>query len=371
MIQFLQNIVFPLELDTLRGWRILLTILVIVGSIVYAILWYVVEKKSWPQEKKKSSSVKSEYRFQQLFTSRQITKDTLHEKVEHIVHEVEAIIDEELGWEEELEWEEETPLSEIREESVAPSLPRWKKLMGKKAPIVQEEYIQEEENIHQENIQEEHIQEEDIPQSEILMTADMVDQLEQHNKTQIKREEFKADLDYLKKRQKWDEYESKLIEWLAQDPDHADILEHLADFYMMDNQPKKALPLYKKLVEKYPEQHVLLRKMAQVYLSMKDLQMAEVLVDRALALHPDTPKYAMYLVEIYYGTERKQEALRMLERIVERRPNNLSYRTTLVNLYEEFELYDKVVDAYESMLLIDPTNVMLKRKLLEARTQIQ
>ena len=259
---------------------------------------------------------------------------------------------------------------------VEKTLPRWKKPFQKK---VQPEMMEEElvEDISQEElldtdvIEEEIIDETITPESEdILMTKETVDQIEQQSKSKIEWEKFKSDLDYLKKKQKRDEYESKLIEGLANDPEHIDILEHLADFYMMDNQPKKALPLYKKIVEQQSENHVFLRKMAQVYLLMKDFEMAEVLLDNALAIHPETPKYAMNLVEIYYKTGRKKNSLSVMEDIVKRRPENMSYRNALVNLYEEFGYNEQIVDAYESMLLLDPTNVALKRKLLEARTQM-
>lgn len=202
------------------------------------------------------------------------------------------------------------------------------------------------------------------------MTEQEVEKIEQHSKTQLDWEKFVTDIEYLKKKQQWDMYESKLIEELAKDPHHTGILEYLADFYMMDNQKKKALPLYKKLVDQTPNNHIYMWKMAQVYVYMKDYETAEVLLDNALTLHPDTPKYAMTLVELYYHTERIREAVDLMEQIVQRRPENLSYRTTLVSLYEETHEDEKVVATYEAMVTIDPTNAKLKRKLLEARTRL-
>lgn len=425
MMQILNDVFLPLELDTLRWWWVLLTVLVIAGSIVYAIVSYMVErtskqplrsKPSKKEIKKKSKewhSIKYSLTswFQQLFADdnkKEIISDwsegidhgkevvlqeelQIDEKKEelHIAHIVEdKLIDEELytdwalvedWWEVDLSLEDDEILPEHKKDK----LPRWKTLLTKKpkkiedADEILDESIQDEQLEETQAVDEQRVEQEQqeqqpevVLQEEILMTEETVDQMEQHNKTQIKREEFKSDLEYLKKKQKWDEYESKLIEGLAKDPEHMDIIEHLADFYMMDNQQKKALPLYKKLVEKQPEHHIFLRKMAQVYMMMKDLEMAEVLLDRSLALHPETPKYAMNLVEIYYKTNRKDMSLSLMEDIIKRRPENLSYRSALINLYEEFGYDEKVIDAYESMLLVDPTNITLKRKLLEARTKI-
>lgn len=203
-----------------------------------------------------------------------------------------------------------------------------------------------------------------------LMTEQTVQHIEQHTKSQIEWEQYEQELTYLKKRQQRDAYESKLIEGLAKDPEHVHLLEYLADFYMMDNQHKKALPLYKKLVDKDPNNHLSLWKMAQLYLILKDYQTAEMLLDTALTLHPHTPKYAMSLIELYYTTHRVEQALLLLEDVVKRRPENLSYHNALANLYEELELYDGAVQTYEAMLLIDPTNIGIKRKLLEARTRL-
>jgi tetratricopeptide (TPR) repeat protein len=204
-----------------------------------------------------------------------------------------------------------------------------------------------------------------------IMTEQKAKEIDNLTRSTIQREDFESDLNYLKKKQKREEYEKKLIEWLAKDSEHEMILEQLALYYVEHNQEKKSLPLFKKLLDHNPENHKVLRHMADIYLTLEDVETSEVLVKRALSLSPNNPKYAITLVEIYYNTKRKDEAISLMEDVVKRRPANLWYRDTLAKLYEEMKDYDLAVECYQSMLIIDPKNPTLKRKLLETRTKLE
>lgn len=211
---------------------------------------------------------------------------------------------------------------------------------------------------------------ETTPTDPTIMTAEVAQQIEQYNKSQILHQELEQELDYLKKKQKRDVYETTLVGALANDPQHPILIEYLADFYMAHQQQKKALPLYKKLIDQQPSNHIFLWKLAQVYSDIGDWETAEVLLERALTLHPQTPKYAMALVELYYTTNRSHQALTLMEEVIKWRPENMSYWNTLVSLYKQHNAYEKVIQSYEAMLILEPTNVALKRKLLEARTKL-
>jgi tetratricopeptide (TPR) repeat protein len=207
-------------------------------------------------------------------------------------------------------------------------------------------------------------------EKEILMTEQTAKEIDNITRSAIQREEFNGELQYLKKKWKWEEFEKKLIEWLAKDNEHPEIIEQLAQYYIDQKQHKKALPLLKKLLDQDADNHKVLRQMADIYLTIEDVETSEVLVKRALSLNPKNPKYAITLVEIYYNTKRKDDAITLMEDIVKRRPANLWYRDTLAKLYEEMHDYDLAVECYQSMLTIDPKNTAIKRKLLETRTKI-
>ena len=432
MQTILENISI-LNLDSLRWWRVVLTILVILGSIFYAIISLVLEKKktnNYDKNRKTTDRNKKVYNSKknsiigeskekrkgrkwffsglnnarsQIFSESIVIEDwqqNMPLTVQSFPEDQKAMPEDVIPEDDREEKNrQESPLDKTNalDESVIKweetKSTRWKKLFYKKAALQSEAntiqdrdtidneffLLQEDsgENDTLEIIVEEsaddqwHTNKQAIDHEwDILMTQDTVTQIEQQSKTHIEREKLKTELEYLKKKQQWDKYESTLIESLAQDHHNVHVLEYLADFYMMDSQSKKALPLYKKIIEQQPDNHVFLRKMSQAYMVLQDLQTAEVLLDTALVLYPKTPKYAMSLVEIYYKTERKDRALSMMEDIVKWRPDNISYRKTLVAMYEDKGDYDKVISAYENMLLVDPTNLGLKRKLLQSRSMI-
>lgn len=204
-----------------------------------------------------------------------------------------------------------------------------------------------------------------------IMTEANAKKIDNLTRSNIQREEFESELNYLKKKQKREELEKKLIEWLAQDNAHTAIIEHLSQYYIDQNQHKKALPLLKRLLDQDADNHKVLRQMSDIYLMMEDIETSEVLVKRALSLNPNNPKYAITLVEIYYNTKRKDTAITLMEDIVKRRPDNLWYRDTLAKLYEEMRDYDLAIECYQSMLMIDPKNITIKRRLLETRTKVE
>ena len=224
--------------------------------------------------------------------------------------------------------------------------------------------------VDEEITEEDTIENEEEESEEILMTAQTAKEIDNLTRSTIQREKFDGELQYLRKKEKREELEKKLIEWLAKDSEHPGIIEQLSQYYIDQSQHKKALPLLKKLLDQDADNHKVLRQMADIYLTIEDIETSEVLTKRALTLHPKNPKYAITLVEIYYNTKRKDDAINLMEDVVKRRPANLWYRDTLAKLYEEMHDYDLAIECYQSMLTIDPKNNTIKRKLLETRTKI-
>ncbi len=182
-------------------------------------------------------------------------------------------------------------------------------------------------------------------------------------------ERFWVDVEYSKKRNKWNDYEKKLIEWLALDSYRIDVLKTLADYYFTYNQTKKSLPLLKKILDDHPEDHKTLRQMAEIYLEWGDLETSELLVNKAIHHNAENPKYAITLVEIYYNTGRLDEAIQSMEEVIRRRPWHTGYREALAKLYEEADDYDLVQECCQAIIEIDPNNIKAKKKVLELRNK--
>ena len=167
----------------------------------------------------------------------------------------------------------------------------------------------------------------------------------------------------LKNGWKYDEYEKKIIEWLAIDPSNLELTRMLADYYFTIWSYKKALPLLKKIIEREPEDHKSLWQIWEIYFINWDNWTAELLVDKAVNLKPDSPKYNLSLVEIYYNTDRIMDAISCMEKVIKLRPTNTNYLFTLAMLYEEIGDIANAKKNYYTILEFEPSNDKAKKKL--------
>lgn len=178
-------------------------------------------------------------------------------------------------------------------------------------------------------------------------------------------EKISYEANSFKKEWKLEEYEKKLIEWLAIDPENLDLNKQLADLYFTIWNHKKALSLLKKIIEVDPEDHNVIWQIGEIYLMMWDYETSELLIEKAINLKPNNPKYYISMVEIMYNTERKKDAIATMEKIVKLRPTNSTYALTLAELYEEIDDVDNAKKYYFKVLEQEPTNDKAKRKIQE------
>lgn len=168
-----------------------------------------------------------------------------------------------------------------------------------------------------------------------------------------------------RKEWKLDEYEKKIIEWLAIDPNDRDLNKLLADFYFNLGNYKKALSLLKKIIEIDPQDHKAIWQIWEMYLITGDFETAELLIDKAISINQSNPKYYISMVEVLYNTDRKREAVEMMEKIVKLRPTTPSYLLTLADLYLELQDYWSAKKYYFRVLEYEPSNEKAKQKLKE------
>lgn len=169
----------------------------------------------------------------------------------------------------------------------------------------------------------------------------------------------------LRKEWKLDDYEKKLIEGLALDPNDKDLNRFLADYYFSLGNHKKSLSLLKKIVELDPKDHKAIRQIGEIYLTSGDFETAELLIEKAITINPANPKYYVSMVELYYNTDRKHDAIQQLEQIIKLRPTNPSYMLTLADLYSEIDDAENAQKYYFRVLEHEPSNEKAKKKLKE------
>jgi tetratricopeptide (TPR) repeat protein len=178
-------------------------------------------------------------------------------------------------------------------------------------------------------------------------------------------EKISYEANVFKKDWKLEDYEKKLIEWLAIDPENIELNKQLADLYFTIWNHKKALSLLKKIIEEDPEDHNAIRQIWEIYLITWDHETAELLIEKAINIKPNNPKYHISMVEILYNTERKKDAVAVMEKIVKLRPTNANYALTLAELYEEIQDKDNSKKYYFRVLEQEPNNEKAKKKIQE------
>jgi len=164
---------------------------------------------------------------------------------------------------------------------------------------------------------------------------------------------------------KLDDYEKKIIEWLAIDGEDKDLNKLLADLYFTMGTYKKALPILKKIVELDPKDHKAIWQIGEIYLTSSDFDVAELLIKKAIAISPTNPKYYISMVELLYNTERKHDAIVEMEKVVKLRPSNAAYMLTLADLYKEEGDLDMAKKYYFRVLEYEPSNEKAKKELKE------
>ena len=170
---------------------------------------------------------------------------------------------------------------------------------------------------------------------------------------------------WFRKDGKLDEYEKKIIEWLAIDSEDKDLNKLLADLYFTMSNYKKALPILKKIVEMDPKDHKAIWQIGEIYLTSADFDIAELLIQKAIGINPTNPKYYISMVELYYNTDRKHDAITEMDKVIKLRPTNSAYMLTLADLYQEINDFDNAKKYYFRVLEYEPSNEKAKKKLKE------
>lgn len=201
------------------------------------------------------------------------------------------------------------------------------------------------------------------PDSEVLIDD------EEGKTTLLKKRKLIEKITYdalgLRKDGKIIEYEKKIIEGLAIDPNDKDLNKLLADLYFTMSNYKKALPILKKNIELDTKDHKAIWQIWEIYLTSWDFDIAELLIQKAISINPTNPKYYISMVELMYNTDRKHDAIVEIEKVIKLRPTNSAYMLTLADLYQEVHDLDNAKKYYFRVLEHEPSNEKAKKKLKE------
>ena len=182
----------------------------------------------------------------------------------------------------------------------------------------------------------------------------LLEDKKQKEKNQKKLYEIKMSAITNRERGKTDEYEKKLIEWLAMDPDNHEFQERLSDLYFSQWNYIKAQSILKKIVNREPTNHKAIWQIWQVYLHQQDLDTAKILIEKAISVKWDNPKYYISLVDILYAKWNTKEAIGSMEKVLKLRPTKIDYLLWIAALHEENSEPNKARVYYSKIIELDP-----------------
>ena len=182
----------------------------------------------------------------------------------------------------------------------------------------------------------------------------LIEEKKQKEKNQKKLHEIKMSAITNRERGKVEDYEKKLIEGLALDPENHEFQERLSDLYFSQGNYVKAQSILKKIVNRDPSNHKAIWQIWQVYFKQDDLDTAKILIEKAISVKSDNPKYYISLVDILYTKGNIKEALKAMEQVLKLRPTKIDYLLWIASLHEENSEPNKARSYYSKIIELDP-----------------
>ncbi|MEI7501095.1 MAG: tetratricopeptide repeat protein [Bacteroidota bacterium] len=109
---------------------------------------------------------------------------------------------------------------------------------------------------------------------------------------------------------------------------------------------KGALEMFRRYVDKYPNDPAGYFEMARLEAAQKNLDEAIRLTLEATKLDPGNIWYSLFLAEMYQSATHPREAIEIYEKVLEKDPDNLDYLYQLAALNLQIEKYGEAIKVY-------------------------
>lgn len=214
-----------------------------------------------------------------------------------------------------------------------------------------------------ETIKNEIIQRKLSAKPEIQENTNIEDENKPNEIITFKLKKIKNEAKVLKERWDFENYEKKLIEWLAINENDIELITLLWNYYFSIWNSKKSLPLLKKILEQDPNEHKTIWQIWQIYFEKWDYETSKLLIKKVLKIKADNPKYCVSMAEIMYNTENLKEAISFMEKALKLRPTNTNYLLSIAGLYEEIWDMQNARLYYFKTLEVDSSNEIAREKI--------
>ncbi len=138
---------------------------------------------------------------------------------------------------------------------------------------------------------------------------------------------------------------------------------YLATIFQGQGECAKAIPIYKNLARRFPEQLRVLNSMSDCYISLnKESEMISFLL-QSLQANKENIAATLVLSDLYVANKQTDEAITLLQRLLDEKPDDIQISQSLAKIYVSLGRADNAIAVYQQGLQISPGNIRLSLAL--------
>jgi cellulose synthase operon protein C len=173
---------------------------------------------------------------------------------------------------------------------------------------------------------------------------------------------YEVALKYLLKGQ-WAQARPALEEGLLKEPASINLLAVLAQSYIAENKPEKAVERVRQQADKFPKSSMHFQLLAETQRAMRDFGSAKASYERAIGLNPESPGPLLGLTQTLIISGRNEDARSRINELTRHWPQ-WSQSWTMAAAFSEMQAdYPEATTAYERAVQLDAANALALNNL--------
>jgi tetratricopeptide (TPR) repeat protein len=163
-----------------------------------------------------------------------------------------------------------------------------------------------------------------------------------------------AELAY--KDKKYDEALSLLENVFGRDDEYLDGRRLQGDVLLAKGDTKKALEVFERLDQTYPDVPLIKFNLARAYLPNNNINQAKLALDQAVSLNPNYDDAVLLLAQVNLSTGHGEAVIEPMTRLLKRRPDLKNAALVLVAAYDSLERFDDAAVVLEEQAKLAPND---------------
>ena len=163
-----------------------------------------------------------------------------------------------------------------------------------------------------------------------------------------------AELAY--KDKKYDEALSILENVFGRDTENIDGRRLQGDVLLAKGDAKKAVAVFERLDQTYPDAPFIKYKLARAYLADNNMNQATVALDQAVSINPDYDDAVLLLGQLNLATGHAEKVIEPLNRLLRKRPNLTNAALALAGAYGSLERFDDAAVVLQEEAKVKPND---------------